>query len=95
MQPFGSITYRIEINNAEDEIRCLERKRYNGYLRDGNLSETEKPCSNTGAQFVFKVRANIWSTSLTLSYSRFLKKGRAIHKTIIYAIAALHKGKRD
>jgi hypothetical protein len=58
MQPFGSITYRIEINNAEDEIRCLERKRCNGYLRDDNLRETEKPCSNTGAQFVFKVRAN-------------------------------------
>lgn len=56
---YGNFTYRIEINNAEDEIRCLERKRYNGYLRDGNLSETEKPCSNTGAQFVFKVRANI------------------------------------
>jgi|TARA_B110000495_G_scaffold101431_1_gene87628 hypothetical protein len=58
MQPFGCITYRIEINNAEDEIRCLERKRCNGYLRDDNLRETEKPCSNTGAQFVFKVRAN-------------------------------------
>ena len=55
---FGNFTYRIEINNAEDEIRCLERKRYNGYLRDGNLKETEKPCSNTGAEFVFKVRAN-------------------------------------
>ena len=55
---YGNLTYRVEINNAEDEIRCLERKRYNGYLRDGNLSETEKPCSNTGAQFVFKVRAN-------------------------------------
>jgi outer membrane receptor for ferrienterochelin and colicin len=55
---YGNFTYRVEINNAEDEIRCLERKRYNGYLRDGNLSETEKPCSNTGAEFVFKVRAN-------------------------------------
>jgi len=55
---YRNFTYRIEINNAEDEIRCLERKRYNGYLRDGNLRETEKPCSNTGAEFVFKVRAN-------------------------------------
>ncbi len=55
---YRNFTYRIEINNAEDEIRCLERKRYNGYLRDGNLKETEKPCSNTGAEFVFKVRAN-------------------------------------
>lgn len=55
---YRNFTYRIEINNAENEIRCLERKRYNGYLRDGNLRETEKPCSNTGAEFVFKVRAN-------------------------------------
>jgi outer membrane receptor for ferrienterochelin and colicins len=55
---FANFTYRAELNNAEDEIRCLERKRYNGYLRDGNLSETEKPCSNTGAQLVLKVRAN-------------------------------------
>ena len=55
---YRNFTYRVEINNAEDEIRCLERKRYNGYLRDDNLRETEKPCSNTGAQFVFKVRAN-------------------------------------
>lgn len=55
---YGNFTYRVEINNAEDELRCLERKRYNGYLRDGNLRETEKPCSRTGAEFVFKVRAN-------------------------------------
>lgn len=55
---YRNFTYRIEVNNAENEIICLERKRYNGYLRDGNLNETEKPCSNSGAQFVFKVRAN-------------------------------------
>jgi len=55
---YGNLTYRVELNNAEDEVRCLERKRYTGYLRDGNLREIEKPCSNTGAQFVFKVRAN-------------------------------------
>ena len=55
---YGNFTYRAEVNNAEDQIRCLERKRYNGYLRDGNLRETEKPCSTTGVQFVFKVRAN-------------------------------------
>ena len=48
----------MELNNAEDEIRCLERKRYSGYLRDGRLRETEKPCSNTGAELVLKVRAN-------------------------------------
>ena len=55
---YGNLTYRMELNNAEDEIRCLERKRYSGYLRDGRLRETEKPCSNTGAELVLKVRAN-------------------------------------
>lgn len=58
MMGFGGLTYRAEINNAEDEVRCNQRKRYNGYLRDGDLIETENTCSNNGAQIVFKVRAN-------------------------------------
>ena len=54
---FGNLTYRAEISNALDAERCTRRKRYNGYLRDGNLSEIESSCVTTGAQFVFKVRA--------------------------------------
>jgi len=54
---FGNLTYRMEVNNALDAERCLRRKRYNGYLRDGDLTEIESSCATTGAQFVFKVRA--------------------------------------
>jgi hypothetical protein len=53
----GNFTYRAEINNALDKDRCFERKRYNGYYRDGDLSEIETSCASTGAQFVFKVRS--------------------------------------
>jgi len=54
---FANLTYRFEINNALDEDRCLERKRYNGYLRDRDLREVENSCSSTGAQFIFKVKS--------------------------------------
>lgn len=54
---WGNFTYRAEINNGLDAERCLKRKRYNGYLRDGDLREIERSCATTGAQFVFKVRS--------------------------------------
>lgn len=54
---YGGFTYRAEVSNALDEERCNQRKRYNGYLRDGNLREIESSCVTTGTQFVFKVRA--------------------------------------
>ncbi len=55
---YGNLTYRVEINNASDEDRCTQRKRYNGYLRDRDLSEIENVCANTGARFVFKLKSN-------------------------------------
>lgn len=55
---YGGFTYRAEIKDLQNEVRCNQRKRYSGYLRDGNLIETENTCVNTGAQLVFKVRAN-------------------------------------
>ena len=54
---WGNFTYRMELNNGLDAERCLKRKRYNGYLRDGDLREIERSCATTGAQFVFKVRS--------------------------------------
>jgi outer membrane receptor for ferrienterochelin and colicin len=54
---FADLTYRFEINNGLDEERCLERKRYNGYLRDRDLREIENSCASTGAQYVFKVKS--------------------------------------
>ena len=54
---FANLTYRFEINNALDTENCMLRKRYNGYLRDRDLIEIENPCSNTGAEFMLKVRS--------------------------------------
>ena len=54
---FGNLTYRVEINNGIDFENCFQRKRYNGYLRDGNLAEIENFCSTTGPEFIFKVRS--------------------------------------
>ncbi len=54
----GGFTYRVEVNDAENEVRCNQRLRYDGYLRDGNLIEIENTCVNTGAEIVFKVRGN-------------------------------------
>lgn len=54
---FGNFTYRMEINNGLNEQRCLLRKRYNGYLRDRDLTEIEDSCVTTGVQYVFKVKS--------------------------------------
>lgn len=53
---FGGLTYRFEGSNLEDSEACGERRRFDGYLRDGNLKEVEFNCSRNGMQFVFKVR---------------------------------------
>lgn len=53
---WGGLTYRGEYNNALDHESCRKRLRYNGYLRDGNLSEIERFCTTTGPQLVFKIR---------------------------------------
>ncbi|MBT8145580.1 MAG: outer membrane beta-barrel protein [Gammaproteobacteria bacterium] len=55
---FGNLTYRAQVNNALDFESCYERKRYTGYLRDGNLREIERYCTTVGPQFVFTVRGN-------------------------------------
>lgn len=55
---FGNLTYRFQINNAYDFENCFERKRYSGYLRDGNLSEIERYCTTTGRTFSLSVRGN-------------------------------------
>jgi outer membrane receptor for ferrienterochelin and colicins len=54
---YRNFTYRMEISNGLNEERCLQRKRYTGYLRDGALNEIENSCITTGVQFVLKVRS--------------------------------------
>ncbi|MBT7678270.1 MAG: TonB-dependent receptor plug domain-containing protein [Gammaproteobacteria bacterium] len=53
---FGGLSYRFEGRNLEDFEGCGERRRFNGYLRDGILQEIEFPCSRSGMQFVLKIR---------------------------------------
>ena len=53
---FGGLTYRFEGSNLEDSDACGERRRFDGYLRDGVLKEVEFNCSRNGMQFLFKVR---------------------------------------
>ncbi len=53
---FAGLTYRLELNNMFEVDRCVKRRRYAGYLRDGVIREIENICSSTGAEVVFKVR---------------------------------------
>ncbi len=55
---FGDFTYRVQVDNAHNFERCFERKRYFGYLRDGNLREVERYCTRNGPSFSFSVRGN-------------------------------------
>ena len=42
--------------NIFDDENKRERRRYDGYLRDGVLSEIERFSSTTGVKFALKVR---------------------------------------
>jgi len=55
---YRNLTYRVQVNNAHDFESCFERKRYSGYLRDGNLSEIERYCTTNGPNFSLSVRGN-------------------------------------
>ena len=54
---FRNFTYRLEVSNALDDRRCLERQRFAGHARDRVTRETERSCVYTGEQVVFKVRS--------------------------------------
>lgn len=53
----GKFTYRVEVDNLLDNENCRERRRFNGYLRDGDLREIERFCTTNGVRFTLKVRA--------------------------------------
>ena len=53
----GRFTYRFEVDNLMDWENCRERRRFNGYLRDGDVREIERFCTTNGVRFTFKVRA--------------------------------------
>jgi len=55
---YRDFTYRFQVDNAYDVDICFERKRYFGYLRDGNLREIERYCTTNGPRFSLSVRGN-------------------------------------
>jgi len=55
---YGDFTYRAKVDNAHDFENCFERKRYFGYLRDGNLREIERYCTKNGPSFSLSMRGN-------------------------------------
>ncbi len=48
-------TYRIDIQNASNNVRCRERRRFVGRISDQILEEIEDQCTLTGLDFSFKV----------------------------------------
>lgn len=53
---FGGLTYRLEASNLENDMKCADRRRFDGYIRDDVLKEIEYNCTTTGRQFSLKVR---------------------------------------
>lgn len=55
-QAFDGITFRFDVQNANDQIRCRERTRYVGATAGGILEEIEDSCSGTGMKYAIKIR---------------------------------------
>ncbi len=49
------LTYRLDIQNASNNVRCRERRRFVGPISDGILEEIEDQCSTTGVEVAFKI----------------------------------------
>ncbi len=56
MLGFGGLTYRLEANNVENDEVCSERRRFDGRLLNGILSEVENNCTRNGSQVALKIR---------------------------------------
>lgn len=55
-QAFGGITFRFDIQNANNQLRCRERTRFLGATIDGIIEEVEDSCSGYGVKYALKVR---------------------------------------
>lgn len=53
---FGGVTFRFDMQNANDPQRCRERYRFEGATANGVLEEVEDQCSSTGVKYSLKVR---------------------------------------
>ena len=55
-QAFNGITFRFDIQNANNQIRCRERIRYVGATAAGIIEEVEDSCNGTGVKYALKIR---------------------------------------
>lgn len=55
-QAFNGITFRFDIQNANDQIRCRERIRFVGATSAGIVEEIEDSCNGNGVKYALKIR---------------------------------------
>ena len=55
-QAFNGITFRFDIQNANDQLRCRDRVRYVGATAAGVVEEIEDSCYGTGVKYALKIR---------------------------------------
>lgn len=55
-QAFNGITFRFDVQNANDQLRCRERTRYVGATAGGVVEEIEDSCWGTGVKYALKIR---------------------------------------
>lgn len=53
---FNGITFRLDVQNANDPLRCRERTRFLGATIGGIVEEVEDYCSGSGVKYALKVR---------------------------------------
>ncbi|PCI74666.1 MAG: hypothetical protein COB20_14840 [SAR86 cluster bacterium] len=55
-QAFNGITFRFDIQNANNQTRCRTRTRYVGATAAGIVEEVEDSCYGTGVKYALKIR---------------------------------------
>jgi len=55
-QAFNGITFRFDIQNANNQMRCRTRTRYVGATAAGIVEEVEDSCTGTGVKYALRLR---------------------------------------
>ena len=55
-QAFNGVTFRFDIQNANNQIRCRERVRFVGTTAAGIVEEVEDSCNGNGVKYALKIR---------------------------------------